>query len=446
MSDSGHRRHRKSNPLDRFFDRLRGRSSHHSSHRSSFPGINLPQDYDPEESARKREEDKPERMSDEEGTGIRIPPSLSVAVEESKRPGSRRRSGSIFSRIDYYFKTRDLRREEREKRKLKNKLRKKHQKEYRKSESGRSLGQKLMGAPEPGAGEKEQKIPLFSRKNPLFRNMTLVVNSTMIYLATYAITYLVYWIVCLLVASWYGLDSTLYYYDLKFNDHSQIWSRFNVLVVTGLPPFICLIIGIWLFQVMAKSQRFVSLQKLFILWLAFHMFNHFFGAFPSGVVTDEGFGYVAAWMYMNTAFKFMFSLLSLFVLTVIGYQAAERILETSDSQTRIKPENKTNFILTQVAIPWLIGTIVLLLLRIPKNFDYPYETLMLFSMAFIIFPAFFNEKVKPKLNLLKIKKKRQINLGYVAMMLVLLAFLRIMLGIGLHFIIKLEISISPAVS
>jgi hypothetical protein len=94
----------------------------------------------------------------------------------------------------------------------------------------------------------------------------------------------------------------------------------------------------------------------------------------------------------------------------------------------------------------VVGTIILFLVRIPHNFDYPYETLMLFSMMFLVFPAFFNEKVKPELNLLKVKKRRSIHMGYVIMMLFLLAFLRIMLGIGLHFLIEINISISPAIS
>jgi hypothetical protein len=195
-----------------------------------------------------------------------------------------------------------------------------------------------------------------------------------------------------------------------------------------------------------KIKRFVALQKLFVLWLSFHLFNHFFGAFPSGIITDEGFGYVAAWMYMNTAFKFMFSIISLFLLGVIGYFSAQKVLETSDSMNRIKPENRVSFILGQLAIPWLLGTVVLILTRIPENFNFPYETLMFFSMVFLVIPPFFNEKVKPKLNLVKVRNKRTINLGYLAMMVAFLAFLRIMLGIGLHFVIRLEISISPAIT
>jgi hypothetical protein len=71
---------------------------------------------------------------------------------------------------------------------------------------------------------------------------------------------------------------------------------------------------------------------------------------------------------------------------------------------------------------------------------------MLFSTVFLVVPPFFNQKVKPQLNLMKTVKRRNINFGYLAMMIVLLAFLRIMLGIGLHFIIEISISISPATS
>jgi hypothetical protein len=245
------------------------------------------------------------------------------------------------------------------------------------------------------------------------------------------------------VASWYGLDSSLYYYDLKFNNHSPLWNRFNILLVTGIPPFLSLFLGIYLLRVLAKKSRFTGLHKLLIVWTGFHLLNHFFGAFPSGVVTDEGFGYVAAWMYMNTAFKFFFSIVSLFALGVIGYYSAQLILETSDSVHRIKTENRVAFIFTQLALPWLIGTVALLLIRLPHSFDYPYETLMFFSMAFLIIPPFFNEKVKPKLNLVKMVKRRNVHIGYLAMMLIMVAFLRFVLGIGLHFMIEVNISISP---
>jgi hypothetical protein len=453
MSDSGHshRNHRKKNPIAKFFDRITGRSRHHSHHRSHFPGINLPKDSYPD--IRQKNESlekspsvaaKPEEYTRDFSDSISDNlDQYSQDVFKSRYP---KRKKSFFATIDQYFKQRALRREELQAERIRLKIRRKHQKEYRKDEVGRSLGKKLFTITREEEILKEKQALLKSRQDSQLRNLTITLNSVVVFLTTYVLVYLFYWLTSMLVASWYGLDSTLYFYDLKFNDHSNLWTRFNILMVTGIPPFFCLFLGIFLYRFLFKKRRFVGLQKLFILWSSFHLFNHFFGAFPSGVVTNEGFGYVAAWMYMNTAFKFMFSLISLFLLSLIGYYSAEYILETSDSLHRIKPENRKAFMLMQIALPWLIGTAIMLLIRVPENFKYPYETLMLFSAIFLVIPPFFNEKVKPQLNLLRVKKKRNINMGYLAMMLALLLFLRIMLGIGLHFLIEINISISPAVT
>lgn len=454
MSNHGHhhRKSRKRNPINDFLDRLRGRRRYKPPHRSAFPGINLPKDYDPETWKEKSGEEKRPLFMDELEEGGKDfsgkePLTQPAFDKEPARSGRSRRKRTLSESIELFFRKRELRREERMREKLKRRHRRKSQEEFKKINQGPALGKQLFKTTEEGEEpEKEKQLPLFSQRNPIFRNLTIVVNSAMIFMLTYVLVYLFYWLSSMLVASVYGLDSTLYYYDLKFNDHSPLWDRFNILLVTGIPPFFCLALGLFLYRVLFDHKRFAGLQKLFILWSAFHLFNHFFGAFPAGIVTDEGFGYVAAWLYMNTAFKFLFSLISIFVLGLIGYYSAKRILETTDSMHRIKGGGRLSFILYQMALPMLIGTIILFLLRIPHNFDYPYETLMLFSMMFLVFPAFFNEKVKPELNLMKIKKKRSIHVGYLVMMLFLLAFLRIMLGIGLHFLIEINISISPAIS
>lgn len=454
MSDSGHshRKHRKKNPVAEFFNRLRGKKHHETHHRSEFPGINLPKDYDPETWQKKETGEKsssvpPESEDVNKDFSHSTSDNLDQYHRDELKPRPSKRKKSLLASIDQYFKERDFRREERQAERMRRKIQRRHQKEYRKSEAKRSPGPKLFTiTDEREEALNEQKARRSFLQNSMFRNLIITLNSIVVFIVTYVLVYLFYWLISMLVASWYGLDSTLYFYDLKFNNHSPIWDRFNILMVTGIPPFFCLFLGLFLYKVIFKMRRFVGLQKLFILWSSFHLFNHFFGAFPAGIVTSEGFGYVAAWMYMNTAFKFMFSLISLFVLSVIGYLSAEYILETSDSLHRIKPENRRAFMLMQIPLPWLIGTAIMLLIRTPENFKYPYETLMFFSAIFMVIPPFFNEKVKPQLNLLRVIKKRHVNLGYLAMMVALLLFLRIMLGIGLHFLIEINISISPMVT
>ncbi len=440
-----HRGRRRRNPLKRLIDRFSGGKKHLEHRTTSFPGIHLPEDHSSE--IQQKHTEKEITQSQELITGKGLPEG-STTPDSLKgfKPGKfRREKKSIFESFYHYRKVRAFKKEERKKERHRRKAKRRHEKEHKKREAGPSVAHKLFSWTEDGEqAPAKKKLAIFSKNSSLYRNMTIMVNSSFIFISTYIIAYLFYWITCLLIASWYGLDSILYFYDLKFNDHSGLWNRFNILLVTGIPPFMCLFAALFLHRVLFKKSRFTGLQKLFILWLAFHLFNHFFGAFPSGIVTDEGFGYVAAWLYMNTAFKFLFSLVSLFLLGLIGYLSAEYILETADSHNRIRSENQVAFMLTQIMIPWFIGTILLFLIRIPYNFDYPYETLMLFSLVFMLIPPFFNKKVKPKLNLLKVKKKRNFNIGYLITMLFLLAFLRIMLGIGLHFVIKLEISISPA--
>jgi hypothetical protein len=449
---------RSKNPVVNFFNRLTGRKYYKKHHRSHFPGINLPEDYEPVTWQEKKKKEMKTHSPDSDESVTKATSESSPPIEsdiqskitaptpsETTKSKPTRKRRSIFASLDYYLQQRKIKRDKKRKEKLRKRHRKESRREYRRLNKGPGLRKRLFTWSEGVAEfDKGKKVPLLSQRNPFYRNLTIVTNSIMIFLVTYILTYLFYWLTCMLVASFYGLDSILYFYDLKFNDHSPLWNRFNILMVTGIPPFFCLFLGLFLYRVIFKIKRFTGLQKLFILWSAFHLFNHFFGAFPSGIVTDEGFGYVAAWLYMNTAFKFLFSLVSLFALGLIGYHSAKHILETSDSHHRIKGSNKLPFMFYQFAIPWFMGTLIMMLLRIPENFNYPYETLMLFSTAFIVIPPFFNEKAKPELNLLKVKKKRHINTGYLAMMLILIAFLRIMLGIGLHFIIEISISISPA--
>lgn len=365
------------------------------------------------------------------------------ADEQSSEEGPGKRTSMTDREIAQ--KKKELRKEERQKEKFKKKIRKRQKREFRKSEKSRSLGERLLTISQENADEEhKRRARIFSRRSSVYHNFVYIINSTVIYILTFIITYLIYWLSEMFMASLYGLDSILYYYDLRFNDYSPLWSRFNILVITGVPPFLSLAIGLLIHRKLFKLKRFNSIQKLFLLWWALHSLNHFFGAFASGIVTDEGFGYVAAWLYMNTAFKFMFAIIALFMLGLIGYYSKQHFLETSNSQHRIRRENQTSFIFSQALIPWLAGTGLLVALRIPHNFDYPYETLMLFSMGFLVVPAFFNPKVKPKLNLLKLKKKYRIGFGYLTVMLLLLVFYRVVLGIGLHFIIRISVSISPA--
>lgn len=284
MSDFGHsqRNHRRKNLFAKFFDFLTGRRHHHSHHRSQFPGINLPRESYPDirQKSESREKSpavpvKPEEPPrDSSGSTSERLDQYSQDAFKTRYP---KRKKSFFASIDLYFKQRASRREELQAERMRLKIRRKHQKEYRKEELGRSLGKKLFTITREEEILKEKQALLQARQDSQFRNLMITLNSVVVFITTYVLVYLFYWLISMFVASWYGLDSTLYFYDLKFNDHSNLWTRFNILMVTGIPPFLCLFLGIFLYRSVFKKRRFVGLQKLFILWSSFHLFNHFLG-------------------------------------------------------------------------------------------------------------------------------------------------------------------------
>lgn len=268
------------------------------------------------------------------------------------------------------------------------------------------------------------------------------VNSLVLFILSYMIIYLVYEFTILFLGSLYGLDSVLYYYDLAFNDLSPLWTRSNIILVTFSGPFVCFLIGLWFYNLIFKKVKSSRMKAMFAIWLSFHGFNRFFGAWAAGISTDEGFGYVANWLYMNAFFQILLALVALFIMALIGYYAAPKVMETYDSKHKIKKNQKIYFILSQVTIPFAVGILIIYLLKLPNDFHY--ETYMLPTLAFLTIPPVFHFKAKPRRLIETSKTKRgRIAWIYFIIMIVLLIGYRFGLEGGLHFVIDIDIDISP---
>ena len=265
------------------------------------------------------------------------------------------------------------------------------------------------------------------------------INSLALYVMAYLLVYLTYQIVVMIVASSWHLDSVLFYYDLAFNDFSPLWTRFNIIVVTFSGPLISLLIGILFYKVFTNHPKVKGFMRLFVIWTALHGFNLFFGAFASGVSTDQGFGYVANWLYMNVFWQIFFSLLFLFTLGLIGFYTTGKFLETSNSAYRIKKENKNRFLLYQVILPWFIGSLVIFLVKVPNNM--PYDIGNLLTMSIAIIPVMFNRRAKPVHKYKSDRKATRIHWAYIITFILLLTSFRIWLETGLHIELTYEFSL-----
>ena len=413
------------NFLDRFFDKLRGEKVLKNRKKSKKSS---------------RIKKMPEVSSEKENNKI-IPRETSDLQSDDKRKTKKRRKKTLDNTLKKFFRERSIRSEKKRKKKLKNKIiRKRKRKLHRKERSRWWNAIKNFFVPKAELAPYQAAAPV-DTKYRIKRNVFNFLNSLFVFIISYLIVYLIYQFVVLFVASWYNLDSILYFYDLAFNDYSPLWTRFNIILITFSGPAASFVIGSFFLRVFFKKKGLSNMQRLFILWIGLHSLNMFFGAFVAGVTTDQGFGYVANWLFMNAFFKILLSLISLVILTIIGYYSTRHFLETASSTNRIIKKHRLQFLFIQALVPWLIGSLLLFFIKFP--FIPPYETVMLCTMAFLIVPVVFNSKAKPKLQIIERKRKTKILWVYFTIFITLLLLFRIGLYSGLHFIIKMSVTITP---
>lgn len=274
--------------------------------------------------------------------------------------------------------------------------------------------------------DNAEEIEKFRHRN----YFTYTVNSIASFLLAYLFVYIFYQFAVLIVAANYKLDSILFYYDLVFNDFSPLWNRKNIILVTFAGPFLSLIFGFLFLRYLAIRPKISKQLKLLTLWIGLHGFNFFLGAFASGVSFDEGFGYVPAWLFLNIFWKILLSMLFLFLLGVTGYYAAPKFLDTSYSLSRVRPEVKIKFLIAQVVLPWIIGSLIIFLVKIPSNM--PYDAGILITMLFAVIPMIFNNRARPTRDFKVEKVPNKFNYRILFLTLVLILLYRLGLNNGLH--------------
>ena len=92
-------------------------------------------------------------------------------------------------------------------------------------------------------------------------SFTHVINSLASFLVAYLLVYLVYQLVVLITASFYDIDAILYYYELVFNAHSELWDPLNIIIITISGPINSLFLGFLFFNYFYKKNRKENIRK-----------------------------------------------------------------------------------------------------------------------------------------------------------------------------------------
>ena len=330
---------------------------------------------------------------------------------------SQRKRQSIRERYRLYIRRMKYEREERDKRRYKKKVIKRRIQEHRREEKQqpkkvRSRTRKPVRRLFPPLPH----IPLFEMQNRKF--LYLAINSTAIYVGTFILVYFLYQLIIFCTVNGFGEEIIRHYHNIVFTSQPSLLTRVGILLIASLGPILLLLFGLFLFNWVFKRPGLAGMQRLFVLWLAMHSINHFFGAMMYGAITSEGFKDVTRLLNVQQMLMFFLAFTALVVEFWIGLLAARHFLETTTSLTLINSENRRRFIVSQAMLPWIIGSLFMALFFHAENFNFTYELLTFITMGFITIPVWLNRHRRPRLRIRK--KKVRVHYTYVVLMVILL--------------------------
>ncbi len=267
-----------------------------------------------------------------------------------------------------------------------------------------------------------------------YKLLLITINSFLLFILSYILTYVLYQMATVTVGSHFGLYCKLYYYSIIWPPpSSKLWDFDSVITTFLSGPIFSFFIGglfVILFFLIHEKNRAL---RTFFLWGYLHAFNFFFSSFLVGSISDQGIGYALKWLYFSTFDKIFSSILGIFVLALIGLTATNSFFKLAPMNFFLRRQNRKLYIMFTVIIPWIFGTLFLILLKTPNNM--PYETLLFIPLVFAFIPIFpsSNSRYSARVKIIHENKITKINWNVIVIVTCFILAFRIGLGIGILF-------------
>ena len=305
-----------------------------------------------------------------------------------------------------------------------------------------------------------------ARRRKLF---ITAVNSTILYLLAYLLNYLFYYTVTINRAADFGIRAKLYFWKIGWlaGPDSPLWFQYSIKHIFSIGPFASFGLALLFTGIFIINRTQKGLFPLFCLWVVMHALNLFLGSISVGLLTtinysytsqimktisdfifftrdasysSQGFGYVADWLYFSKQIKISIFILSFIASILIGFFSASFFLKSSHSAQLIRSrQSRHALIIFMTIIPWLFGSLFLILIRFPH--DTRYEIYFFLTMLIMISPSLLNVIRNPasfrEILIPRQTKSIEISRFYLIIMLVAYIAFRVIFGNGLF------VNISP---
>jgi len=296
---------------------------------------------------------------------------------------------------------------------------------------------------ENATGTHDKKIPWIDYIKP-------ALTSTAMFLVAYQLSWFFYQLSVMITASFFKIDSVLYYYEVMFPEGSDSpkWSPEKIIIITLAGPLLALVTWMILRLILKIKGRYGSHMRMFMVWMYLISMMLFFGAFVGGAITLEGFGYVIDWLFMSIALRLILSLVFISMIIALSWNLVSFMPETSRSSSW--KNNRYNYVISRLIVPWLLGTAIMTMLKITKNITqheniFDYDIINLATLVFAVVPPLFNSMNHPQLNRrrkVNQRLKAELPVLWIAGAIVIVILFRIVLSYGVYFRLVFDLDIN----
>lgn len=273
------------------------------------------------------------------------------------------------------------------------------------------------------------------------RNNFLIIslNSFLLFLLSYLFIYLVSQLATVIVSLSFDYKTILFYFKIYYNIDTGDWTADSVKILFSIMPITGLLLGTVSIIIYSSISNEASIFKLFFLWGFVHGMVIFFGSLLMGTLLNKDFGWVIAYMYYRDTGKMVFSIISIFALVSIGAVISKSFLVSGNSYfNQIDKSNRKFLLMSQVVIPAIFGTIVLMFLKIPNDFYYGttdemfFELMKLSTIILVIIPVIFTFNSYNEFYFDEEPRQIKLKLIYLILTVFIIVVFRVGLAAGIH--------------
>lgn len=261
-------------------------------------------------------------------------------------------------------------------------------------------------------------------------SLSIIINSTAFYLLSYLFVFMLFQFTTIIASNIFDIPNTLYYNKIGFNAIPDAWTPDSVKVIYTSGNILLFLISISFLVIIIKSLEFNGLLRLFFLWGFVHSISMLFGSIVIGAFNFEGFGIVLSYLYLADTAKMLLLFTGLLILVGIGMGMVKVFLFSANSYFNyLSPEMRPAFRRDQFVIPFLISTLLLVIIKYPLSL---YETLILFIPMFMLLPLFWGIRRYPVFYFEETTKSIKISTWLIVITLGVYLLYRVVLGIGIN--------------